>query len=226
MKLDPLKTLEKNIGHSFANRGFLQQALCHSSHKGAKASYERLEFLGDRVLGLVLADHFYAAFPDDDEGALSLRLHGEARMSALADVARALNLADYIQSQTGLDIVGNDGVMADVVESIIAAVYLDAGLGAAKAFLKRHWPLNGNTVSRHEKDPKSCLQEWSLQRGLGLPQYRQVEKIGPDHAPQMTYEVKIEGYDAISAKAGSRKIAEQTAAATLLKKLQEKTCGS
>ena len=226
MTADPLQKLEKNIGHSFADRNILHQALCHSSYTGAKASYERLEFLGDRVLGLLLADHFYTAFPDDDEGALSLRLHGEARMSTLADVARALNLADYIQSQAGLDIAGNDGVMADVVESIMAAIYLDAGLDAAKTFLKRHWPLNSNTVSRHEKDPKSRLQEWSLQRGLGLPQYRQVSKIGPDHAPQMTYEVKIEGYDAISAKAGSRKIAEQTAAAILMKKLQERTCGS
>ena len=220
---DSLQTLEKNIGHSFANRGILHQALCHSSHAGAETSYERLEFLGDRVLGLLLADYFYAAFPDDDEGSLSLRLHGEARMSTLADVARALSLADFIQSQTGLDIAGNDGVMADVVESIMAAIYLDAGLDAAKAFLERHWPLNVNTVSRHEKDPKSCLQEWSLGRGLGLPKYRQVSKIGPDHAPQLTYEVKIEGYDAISAKGGSRKIAEQTAAAILLKKLQERT---
>jgi len=223
MTADPLQTLEKNIGHSFANRSILHQALCHSSHSGTKTSYERLEFLGDRVLGLLLAHHFYVEFPNDDEGALSLRLHGEARMSTLADVARALRLADYIQSQTGLDIAGNDGVMADVVESIMAAIYLDAGLDAAKAFLERHWPLTGNTARRHEKDPKSCLQEWSLQRGLGLPKYRQVSKDGPDHAPQMTYEVKIEGFDAISATGGSRKIAEQTAAARLLKQLQERT---
>ena len=223
MTADPLQTLEMNIGHSFKNRGILHQALCHSSYSGAKASYERLEFLGDRVLGLLLADYFYVAFPNDDEGALSLRLHGEARMSTLADVARALSLGDYIQSQTGLDIAGNDGVMADVVESIMAAIYLDAGLDAARAFLERHWPLTGNTAPRHGKDPKSCLQEWSLQRGLGLPKYRQVSKDGPDHAPQMTYEVKIEGYDAVSAKGGSRKIAEQTAAATLLKHLQERT---
>ena len=226
MTADPLQTLEKNIGHSFANRGILLQALCHSSHSGAKASYERLEFLGDRVLGLLLAHYFYAAFPNDDEGALSLRLHGEARMSTLADVARALNLADYIQSQAGLDIAGNDGVMADVIESIMAAIYLDAGLDAAKTFLERHWPLSGNAVSRHEKDPKSCLQEWSLQRGLGLPKYRQVSKSGPDHAPQMTYEVKIDGHDAIIATASSRKIAEQTAASTLLKLLLERTVDS
>lgn len=223
MTVDSLQTLEKDIGHRFADRGILHQALCHSSHMGSKASYERLEFLGDRVLGLLLADHLYATFPDDDEGGLSLRLHGEARMSTLADVARALRLSDYIQSQTGLNIAGNDGVMADVVESIMAAIYLDAGLDAAKEFLDRHWPLNADKISRHEKDPKSCLQEWSLQRGFGLPEYRQVAKSGPDHAPQMTYEVRIEGYDAVSATAGSRKIAEQTAAASFLEQLQEET---
>lgn len=226
MTTDPLQKLEKEIGHSFANRGILHQALCHSSHMGAKASYERLEFLGDRVLGLLLADHFYKAFPDDDEGALSLRLHGEARMSALADVARAVGLADYIQSQIGLDVASNDGVMADVVESIMAAIYLDAGLDAAKAFLNRHWPLGSDTISRHEKDPKSCLQEWSLQRGLGLPKYRQLAKSGPDHSPQMTYEVKIEGYGAAMATAGNRKIAEQTAASALLEQLQATANGS
>ena len=226
MTVDPLQTLEKDIGHSFANRDILHQALCHSSHTGAKTSYERLEFLGDRVLGLLLADYLYAAFPDDDEGALSLRLHGEARMSTLAEVARVLRLSDYIQSQTGLEVAGNDGVMADVVESIMAAIYLDAGLDAAKAFLERHWPRNGNTISRREKDPKSSLQEWSLQHGLGLPKYRQVSKRGPDHSPQMTYEVKIDGYEPKSATAGSRKVAEQTAAASLLKHLLERKHGS
>ena len=90
------------------------------------------------MLGLLLADHFYAAFPQDNEGALSLRLHGEARMSTLAAIAKNLQLANYIKSQSGLDIAGNDGVMADVVESLMAAIYLDAGLEAARWFLNRH----------------------------------------------------------------------------------------
>ena len=223
MTLDPLQKLEKDIGHRFANLGLLQEALCHSSCKGTTASYERLEFLGDRVLGLLLADHFFKNFPSDDEGMLSLRLHGEARMSTLADVARVLKLHDFIQSQVGLDIGCNDGVMADVVESIMAAIYLDAGLDAAKAFLDRHWPLNDAMISRHKKDPKSRLQEWSLKHGLGLPEYCQVSKSGPDHAPQLTYEVKIQGYDAATATAGSRKIAEQTAAESLLNQLHERS---
>ena len=226
MILDPLQKLEKDIGHSFAKRELLHEALCHSSCKGTTASYERLEFLGDRVLGLLLADYFFKNFPNDNEGMLSRRLHGEARMSTLADVARALRLNDFIQSQLGLDVAGNDGVMADVVESIMAAIYLDAGLDAANAFLDRHWPLNGDMIFRHEKDPKSRLQEWSLKRGLGLPEYCQVSKSGPDHAPQLTYEVKIQGFDAATATAGSRKIAEQTAAASLLNHLHERSLGS
>ena len=147
-------------------------------------------------------------------------------MSTLAFVAKNLQLADYIKSQSGLDIAGNDGVMADVVESLIAAIYLDAGSEAARGFLHRHWPLNSRADAQNGKDAKSKLQEWSLQHGLGLPAYRQLAKSGPDHAPQMTYEVKIEGYDAVVANAGSRKIAEQTAAASLLELLQERTSGS
>ena len=223
---DPLATLEKSIGHQFADRNILHEALSHSSYNGSEHSYERLEFLGDRVLGLLLADHFYAAFPQDDEGALSLRLHGEARLSTLATIAKNLQLDDYVKSQRGLYIADNDGVMADVVESLMAAIYLDAGLGAARGFLHRHWPLNSCINAQNKKDAKSKLQEWSLQNGLGLPAYRQLAKSGPDHAPQMTYEVKIEGYDAVVATAGSRKIAEQTAAASLLELLQERTSDS
>ena len=97
MTADPLATLETLIGHQFADRNILHEALSHSSHIDSQQSYERLEFLGDRVLGLLLADHFYAAFPQDNEGALSLRLHGEARMSTLATVAKNLQLADFIK---------------------------------------------------------------------------------------------------------------------------------
>ena len=104
MTADSFATLETSIGHQFADRNILHEALSHSSHIDSQQSYERLEFLGDRVLGLLLADHFYAAFPQDNEGALSLRLHGEARMSTLATVAKNLKLADYIKSQSGLDI--------------------------------------------------------------------------------------------------------------------------
>lgn len=226
MTADKLKKLEKDLGYKFADRNILLEALTHSSQKTTQQNYERLEFLGDRVLGLLLADHFFNVFPDDDEGALSLRLHGEACTSFLAIVARKLKLADYIQSQQGLDVSGNDGLMADVVESIIAAIYLDSGLNAAKAFIEIYWPLSNHAISTHKKDAKSRLQELSLSRGLGLPVYHQVEKYGPDHAPQMTYEVKIKGYSAVRATAGSRKIAEQNSAKCLLEQLESGTIDS
>ena len=226
MSANLLQNLEKDLGHQFADRGILQEALRHSSRAGIKKSYERLEFLGDRVLGLLLAHYFFETFPDEDEGALSLRLHAEARMSALAVVARKLRLDDYIQSQAGLDVAANDSLMADVVESIMAAIYIDAGLNAAKDFLERHWCLNSNLFKHQGKDAKSRLQEWSLQRGLGLPVYQLLFKSGPDHAPQMIYEVKIEGFNAFKATAGSRKIAEQNAAEAMLEHLQERKFSS
>ena len=142
-----------------------------------KGSYERLEFLGDRVLGLLLADHFYVAFPDDDEGTLSLRLHGEARMSTLADVARALSLADYIQSQTGLDIASNDSVMADVVESIMAAIYLDSGLDAAKAFLERHWPLMAMLFHVMKKTQNHAFRNGACNVVSGYPNIVRSQKM-------------------------------------------------
>ena len=114
-----LALFQTRLGYRFKQPSGLIEAVTHAS-KGTstRRDYQRLEFLGDRVLGLLLADHFYAAFPQDDEGALSLRLHGEARMSTLAAIAKNLQLAEYIKSQSGLDIAGNDGVMADVVESL------------------------------------------------------------------------------------------------------------
>ena len=212
--------LEKNIGHSFANRGILQQALRHSSYTGAKKSYERLEFLGDRVLGLLLSHYFYDNCPDDNEGALSLRLHSEARTETLAMVARKLTIADFLKTQSGMQFADNDNVLADVMESLLAAIYLDSGLADAATFLKAHWPLASTAPASREKDAKSRLQEWALGEELGLPVYRQLAKSGPDHAPIMTYEVVITGAGSHSASGSNRKIAEQKAAAALLARLQ------
>ena len=176
--------------------------------------------MGDRVLGLLLAEFFYTEFPDEDEGALSIRLHSEARMSTLAEIGHNLGLADFIKSQDGLNVVENDGVLADVVESIMAGIYLDGGLDAARNFLHRHWPLSNVPDAAKSKDAKSLLQEWTMQRRMELPVYRLITKVGPDHAPEMTYEVEIEGHAPQSATANSRKVAEQSAAAALLANLE------
>ena len=216
----PLAELETCLGYKFANKSLLQQSLTHASFSGPAASYERLEFLGDRVLGLLLAHHFYQHCPDDNEGALSLRLHSEARTATLSLVARKLNIADFLQTQSGMCFAENDNVLADVVESLLAAIYLDSDLDNAAAFLRAHWPLVSTTPASREKDAKSRLQEWALGQGLGLPVYRQLAKSGPDHAPDMTYEVSVASAGSKSATGTNRKIAEQKAAAALLARLQ------
>ena len=216
----PLAELETRLGYTFANQYLLQQSLTHASFSGPTVSYERLEFLGDRVLGLLLAHYFYEHCPDDNEGALSLRLHSEARTATLAMVARKLNIADFLQTQPGMCFSENDNVLADVIESLLAAIYLDSGLDDAATFLRAHWPLASTTPASREKDAKSRLQEWALGQGLGLPEYRQLAKSGPDHAPEMTYEVSVANVGSKSATGSNRKIAEQKAAAALLARLQ------
>ena len=215
-----LAELETRLGYKFANKSLLQQSLTHASFSGPKASYERLEFLGDRVLGLLLAHYFYEHCPNDNEGALSLRLHSEARKATLAVVARKLKIADFLRVQPAMCFAENDNVLADVVESLLAAIYLDSGLHNAAAFLRAHWPLVSATPADREKDAKSRLQEWALAQGLGLPVYRQLAKSGPDHAPEMIYEVSLPNVGFKSAIGSNRKIAEQKAAAALLAFLQ------
>ena len=215
-----LAELETCLGYKFVNRSLLQQSITHASFAGPAASYERLEFLVDRVLGLLLAHYFYEHCPDDNEGALSLRLHSEARTASLASVARKLNIAKFLQTQPGTCFAENDNVLADVIESLLAAIYLDSGLIEAAIFLKAHWPLASTTPASREKDAKSQLQEWALGQGLGLPVYRQLTKFGPDHAPEMTYEVSVANAGSKSATGSNRKIAEQKAAAALLTHLQ------
>ena len=216
----PFAELEKRLGYKFADQSLLQKSLTHASFSGPTASYERLEFLGDRVLGLLLAHYFYEHCPNDNEGALSLRLHSEARTATLAIVARKLNIDDFLQTQPGMSFAENDNVLADIIESLLAAIYLDSGLDDAAAFLKAHWPLAITTPASREKDAKSQLQEWALGQGLGLPVYRRLAKSGPDHAPEMTYEVSVANSGSKSATGSSRKVAEQKAAAALLAHLQ------
>ena len=216
----PLAELETRLGYKFVNKSLLQQSLTHASFSGPTASYERLEFLGDRVLGLLLAHYFYEHCPDDNEGALSLRLHSEARTATLAMVARKLNISDFLQTQPGMCFAENDNVLADVIESLLAAIYLESGLDGAAAVLQAHWPLASATPASREKDAKSRLQEWALGQGLGLPVYRQLAKSGPDHAPEMTYEVSVANAGSKSATGNNRKVAEQKAAAALLKRLK------
>lgn len=216
-----LAPLEAALGHVFQDRSLLQMALTHSSASAAVKSYERLEFLGDRVLGLVLANEYFHQCPRDDEGQLSLRLHALARQSSLVEIARVLDLAPLISTQPGMDVEQNESILADVVESLIAALFLDAGLDAAKSFILANWQFQTGPIGTREKDAKSRLQEIAMERGLALPVYRLVEKTGPDHAPQMVYEVQVAGMPVIAATAGNRKAAEQEAASLMLTQLDK-----
>jgi ribonuclease-3 len=216
LRTDEVDRLESLLGHSFVDQSLLRRAITHASALPRTASYERLEFLGDRVLGLILADYFHSACPDDDEGALSTRLHAAARQSTLAAVARDLDIAPLIRAQSGMDIITSDGVLSDVVESLLAALYLDAGLEAARRFVTGHWPLDLGALAQADKDAKSRLQELAMKRGMALPQYRLVSRSGADHTPQMVYAVSVDGYGEEQAAGASRKQAEQIAASRLI----------
>ncbi len=211
-----LGRLETIIGHVFTDRDLLIRALTHSSAGTSSKSYERLEFLGDRVLGLVLASYFFENCPDDDEGNLSLRLHAAARQSTLVGIANRLDLAPFIHVQSGFDVTDHDSVLADVVEAVIAALYLDGGYAAARRFVLDNWPFDLGAITAREKDAKSRLQEYVLKRGMALPRYTLVEKTGPDHAPEMVYQVELDDGSSITAAGTSRKIAEQGAAEAML----------
>lgn len=216
MKSVDLKPLVDRLAYKFTDHAVLARALTHASFAGPSKSNERLEFLGDRVLGLVLADFFFTHCPDEDEGKLSLRLHADARHSKLVEVGHKLDLASFMLVQNGMALADNDSVIADAVESLIAAHYLDGGFHVARAFILEHWALDTAEPASTDKDAKSRLQELVMKQGLALPIYTLTSKSGPDHAPEMTYEVSVEGYEPIVASASNRKMAEQKAAALMI----------
>lgn len=226
------------IGHEFARPELLAEALTHPSvlsrpGKGrrrrlgsAPPNYERLEFLGDRVLGLVVADLLWRRFANEPEGHLTRRLTQLVRREALARVAGEIGLGRYLRlspAEAASGAARNPGILADVVEAVIAAIYLDGGLLAAFDFVERHWmPLIAEMQTMPPRDPKTTLQEWAQGRGLGLPDYRLVETSGPDHAPQFTVAVAVKGQEEASATAASKRAAETAAAAVLLEQLNSR----
>jgi ribonuclease-3 len=226
------------LGHEFARPELLTEALTHPSalampgkgrRRGRRGSappnYERLEFLGDRVLGLVVADLLWRRFADEPEGHLTRRLTQLVRREALARVAGEIGLGRHLRlspAEAAAGAARNPGILADVVEAVIAAIYLDGGLDAAFAFVERHWaPLIAELEAAPPRDPKTTLQEWAQGRGLGLPDYRLVETSGPDHARHFTVAVLVKGQAEASATARSKRAAETAAAAILLERLSD-----
>ena len=208
-------TLEEKIGYTFQNKTLLTQALT-LAHGSKAAAYERLEFLGDRVLGLVIADLLYKKHPQEAEGDLAKRFTALVREETLAMLANILTLPDDLKTNEP-ELRRNQSILADVLEALMGAVYLDGGLKAAQNFIT---PLYADLISQKIQPPvdaKTPLQEWGHRHKLGLPTYTLVERTGPDHAPHFKVEVKMTGYDGVIGAGTSKRLAEQAAAEQFLK---------
>jgi len=211
------------LGHHFTQPKLLTEALTHRSAAGAKGhgSNERLEFIGDRVLGLIIAEWLIERFPQEREGALGPRLAALASRPVLAAIAEANGLAALLSVAPGESKRGvreRSTVLADALEALIGALYLDAGLAPARDFVRRVYAGVVDEQFLPPKDPKTALQEWALKRALPLPAYEVVEQSGPSHAPQFIVQVKV-GDAVAKGEAGSKRAAEQGAASLLLEML-------
>lgn len=217
--------LQVRIGYKFADPDLLNRALTHSSAvspgKRVERSYQRLEFLGDRVLGLIVADMLYQRFPKANEGELSRTLNTLVRKETCAVIARQLDVgAELILGESEARTGGSEkeAILGDVTEAIIGAIYLDGGLEEARTFIERHFEEFIADGQTHRADAKTTLQEWAQARGLEPPTYALVERTGPDHAPEFTIAIDLAGFDRISATGPSKKIAEHKAAEDFLKR--------
>jgi ribonuclease-3 len=220
-----LDGLQERLGHRFNNPKLLVQALTHSgATRDRLQSNERLEFLGDRVLGLALAGMLLDSFPGEAEGKIAYRFSALARAQSLARVALDIGLAPYVRLARGEEEIGgrdNPSIQADCCEAIIAALYLDGGLEVAETFVHEHWrPLMSEDLAP-PKDAKTLLQEWAQARGLALPVYRVTNEEGPAHAPRFTVEASVHEMKPATGEGASKQAAEQNAAETLMDRIQE-----
>lgn len=213
-----------DIGYNFNNPALIDEALTHPStpYRYKTGNYERLEFLGDRVLGLVIADLLFHHHRCDNEGELAKRLAYFVSKEFLLGVAKQLQLDKYVRMGRGVssyDEPRRQSLLADVCEAIIAALYLDGNLSIAQKFIHKYWWPAIVDMTEIPKDAKSTLQEWAQQRGKQPPTYTIIDQQGQDHMPIFTIEVIVEGLSPCHAQAPSRRQAEQLAASLLLKEL-------
>jgi ribonuclease-3 len=218
-----LAQLQERLGYRFANGALLERALTHPSvsadrdHRGG--DYERLEFLGDRVLGLVVAEMLFVKFPQEAEGLLARRQAKLVSRETLASVAEDLGLGRFMRVAMGEDEQqgrSNPGLLSDVCEAVIAALYLDGGLAAAKQFIDAAWTARIEEDREPPSDPKTELQEWAQARGLPLPRYSELDRRGPPHDPVFTIAAEVTGQPRQVGRGRSKRAAEQDAAAQLL----------
>jgi ribonuclease-3 len=220
-----ITALEERLNYVFLDRALLERALTHASAgdgSGKLLDNDRLEFLGDRVLGLVMAERLMSDSETADAGDLSKRFHGLVSGQACARVARAIGLGDALRLQGGESRRGardHDTILADGCEALIAALYIERGLQEAASVILRLWaPLLDEPVDLAAANPKSELQEWIAAQGKSPPVYRVLHREGPDHQPLFSVEVAVDGAEPITAVAGSVRAAEKSAALALLRR--------
>ena len=222
-----LRAFAARIGHDFANPALLVRAVTHASMSTAnRDDNQRLEFLGDRVLGLVMAEALLAGDPKATEGQLAPRFNALVRKETCAEVARQIDLGKVLKLGRSEMISGGrrkQALLGDAIEAVIAAVYLDGGFDAAKAVILRLWGTRIDAVEADARDAKTALQEWAQARKLNPPRYVQTDRSGPDHAPVFTIAARLENGAEATASAPSKRAAEQAAATTLLAQLENDT---
>lgn len=212
-----MKKLEDVLDYKFQDQTLLQRALTHASASKKQQSYERLEFLGDRVLGFVVAEMLFVSFPNDKEGSLAKRHSILVKQGTLEKIAAEMNLEHYIRyGKNETTQSPSPSVKADVVEALIAALYLDGGFAVADRFIRTYWEKLITASDKPPEDPKSALQEWAQGKGLELPKYEVVGQTGPDHSPVFVVQVSLPGYPAQQGESTSKQSAQKIAARSLL----------
>ncbi len=226
MKLSAdLVAFQAHVGHRFLNSELLLRAVTHASISSAtRPDNQRLEFLGDRVLGIVMAEALLAADDRAAEGLLAPRFNALVRKETCAEIAREIGLGEVLKLGRSEMMSGGrrkDALLGDAMEALIAAIYLDGGFETAKALVLRLWADRITAVEKDARDAKTSLQEWAQARGMSPPIYTETGRDGPDHQPMFTVEVKLENGAGESARAGSKRVAEQVAARALLARLEQ-----
>jgi len=219
-----LKSFSERLGHEFSDPALLVRALTHSSLSSeTRPDNQRLEFLGDRVLGLVISEAVLAQDASAKEGQLAPRFNALVRKETCADVAREIDLGSVLKLGKSEMVTGGrrkEALLGDAMEAVIAAVYLDAGFEVARSLVQRLWQDRVANVQEDARDAKTSLQEWAQARGQTPPSYTEVSRTGPDHAPIFVVEVALQSGEAMRAEGKVKRLAEQTAARNLLDQLK------
>jgi ribonuclease-3 len=227
-----LKKLNESIGYNFNNLDLLKEALTHPSitirenHNDkllSKKNYERLEFLGDSILGMIITEFLLKEYPNEKEGNLAKRRSALVCGEALSKIALQLKIGDYMYMTEGEDHSGgrtNESNLENALEALIGAIYQDSGLEEVRNFIYRFWLPLTYEMKEPPRDPKTSLQEWAQKLGKPIPEYKTIDTQGPSHSPMFTVSVKVAGLEPVTAIASTKRIAERLAAKLLLQKIE------